>query len=795
MANSNFAVCLLMVSIGWGYRLEGEFSGMIEMEPPKKWLVFIETRIWRCMRHTLCTHPYSGNPLLFFRCITHISNPKTSCVVNHRRQYMGKKGNEVNFIVSSSEQPKLYPNCLKKTSESFKLSSRILIHKLFDTNLTIANFYHDGGRQMQPVNGNCQGFLTKFSLSYSNCTYVFCGKRFPWSIYTNSYEVALILSPIFSFEYTRIVVKVNPVDKSFITSNCAFHSAGQIDWGIFSVNTYHIRAEMLYSLHISLETMLTQGSNIFIYNGPAPLMPRLVPYKIVSGKMFYKTSTFQAFAIAISPKETGNIRLIYNIDQTHKFTSKLLPLNSQIDIKNNSGCGNMDISSWMCTLNMISPVKSYANLQILNPRFSGLFDNMYISVGIAVYNILQNKSTLVAHFYTNKAALQRNLTIISTENRLFVTFYAYSPFTLLSCTVIAKSSPCVGVFIGWYIRPSVAMMRHNVTKTTNYFGYDALSFAIYINVSAQCVVIHMIFLPNEYFEYYSITIKLEYRIMMSIHSQSSVHDIPPLWWQCHKIVMDGDFSYTYLGLNHDAQRRSFKSVGAIKQIDVSIYECGNRPYTIISLFDISCMYPCRNLYTIAPGDDFDISRCDICAYKWISTLQNRLWYMVLSGMNADLERINGERMLNITLSSPVSSVTSVDHFMFYVAHKTPSYYNEKRLMTVNFEREEQVWRAPRESLKLLKQTELYQILTVKPSIRINYAFLRANYEYLVHSFFVRNWSQGDAECRNRGAHLLTVYDKQELQFILNNIMRPLKVEHIFIGMKRMVILCASFFQI
>ena len=119
----------------------------------------------------------------------------------------------------------------------------------------------------------------------------------------------------------------------------------------------------------------------------------------------------------------------------------MLPLNSQIDIKNNSSCENMDISSWMCTLNMISPEKSSANLQILNLRFSGPFDNMYISVSIAVYNILQNKSTLVAHFNTNKAALQRNLTIIATENTLFVTFYAYSPFTLLSCTVIAKSSP------------------------------------------------------------------------------------------------------------------------------------------------------------------------------------------------------------------------------------------------------------------------------------------------------------------------------------------------------------------
>ena len=408
MANSDFAVCLLMVSLGWGYCLEGEILGLVEMEPPKKWLVFIETRIWRCMRHTVRTHRYSSDPLNLFRCITFIPNPKVSCVVYNRRQYLGTEGNEVNLIVSPSEIHEHYPNCLQKKSGSTELKSSIFIHKLFDINLTIANFYHDGGRQMQLVHGNCPGFLTKSSVNYKNCTNLFCGKRFPWSIYTNSYEAALILSPVLLLEYTNIVVKVSPLDKQFINCYCAIHSTGQhLDWGLYSVNTYHIRAEMLYSLHISFESMLKQGSNIIIYNGPDPLMSRLVPYKIVSGKIFYRTSTFQAFVIAVSAKKTANIRLIYNVDQTYAFNSTLLTFNRQIDIKNNSGCGNMDISSWMCTLRKVSPINSYASLQILNPRFTGPFDNMHISMGIVVYNVLKNKTNLVPHFYTNKAVLQK----------------------------------------------------------------------------------------------------------------------------------------------------------------------------------------------------------------------------------------------------------------------------------------------------------------------------------------------------------------------------------------------------
>ena len=98
-----------------GYRLEGEFSGLIEMEPPKKWLVFVEMSTLRCMRHTLRAQPYSGNTLNFFRCITHIQNPAMACVVYNRRQYLATKGNEVDLIVYPSILYEQDPKCLQKT--------------------------------------------------------------------------------------------------------------------------------------------------------------------------------------------------------------------------------------------------------------------------------------------------------------------------------------------------------------------------------------------------------------------------------------------------------------------------------------------------------------------------------------------------------------------------------------------------------------------------------------------------------------------------------------------------------
>ena len=59
------------------------------------------------------------------------------------------------------------------------------------------------------------------------------------------------------------------------------------------------------------------------------------------------------------------------------------------------------------------------------------------------------------------------------------------------------------------------------------------------------------------------------------------------------------------------------------------------------------------------------------------------------------------------------------------------------------------------------------------------------YEYTISSKMPSDTAY-DVWCGQNGASLLTIYDNQELRFVVENIMRPLKVEHIFAEITRPV---------
>ena len=241
-------------------------------------------------------------------------------------------------------------------------------------------------------------------------------------------------------------------------------------------------------------------------------MPRLDAYNDRFHKTLYRSSTFQVFVVSIIPKKFEDFRLIYKPDQM--FISNVVTATQRIQVQNNTGCGNRNINSWMCTLAIASPRSTHARLRILQMDFNGPFSDMFVSSGIAVYNVIKNNSNLVAHFCSDTSFLWRSLALTGTENRLFVSFYAYSPFALLSCSVIAESSPCVGRFIGWHIRPSITMMPHEVHRV----GYvDTVN--VKVDINSQCVAIHIIFTPDEYIPlFYMINIIFDYGGMLSVHA-------------------------------------------------------------------------------------------------------------------------------------------------------------------------------------------------------------------------------------------------------------------------------------
>ena len=758
--------------VSCAFPFENELPRIAEMQPPKRWLVFMEIRLWRCVGLAPPAQLSLGNLLDFLRCSTHIQPKKRCYHIKHYHMYLAIDGNAVDLIASYSLHGQhVQHHCLLKEKGALIPLMKISIHKMFALNLTVTNFYSKEKVYWQPMDGNCEGFFMIFSLLYNNCTNLYCGKRFPWSIYTRSNNIELKLSHASDPKRADIGVLVNLVDRHFVYSHCGTHGGGLIEWGDFEIRTYRIRTEMLNRLRISVESNSSKGSNILLYNGPSSMMPRLIAHKDRFYKALFKSSTFQVFVVSIISKKSEDFRLIYRSDQM--VVSNVVTVTQRIQVQNNTGCGNSNTNSWMCTLVIVSPRSTHARLRILHMDFNGPFSDMFVSSGIAVYNVMKNNSNLVAHFYSNRWFLRRSLTITGTENRLFVSVYAYSPFALLSCSFIAESSPCVGRFIGWHIRPSITMMPHEVHTVRNRYITN-----VEIDINYQCVAIHIIFTPNEYIpRCYVVNIIFDYPNMLSVHAYRE--SFPSRYERyCHISVPYGDFSYTH------NEVRSFKAVGIFKKIKLKTDECGNRPFTIITASHISCMYPCRDLYRTTHVETPDKLKCDICAYKWLDNLQNTHCYLISSNDTVVLERIKGTLPPTISLSTPISRGL-FGHLISYSVSKFLHQFHEDRLMGIRLNGGE-LWRVRRNSLVLLGRGQVMSVWTSPPSIHTKIIFHRGCYQYSIYELVIGTVSAAYAMCGRRGARVLTIDDNQELHFVLEYIMKPLKMERVLIGMKHKV---------
>ena len=70
-------------------------------------------------------------------------------------------------------------------------------------------------------------------------------------------------------------------------------------------------------------------------------------------------------------------------------------------LRNNSGCGNLNILSWMCTFNIISSRETQASVKIIQLDFAGPFADTHMPGGVAIYNVINNTANLVVHLFHN----------------------------------------------------------------------------------------------------------------------------------------------------------------------------------------------------------------------------------------------------------------------------------------------------------------------------------------------------------------------------------------------------------
>ena len=761
------------------YPLEHDISRITGVIPPKSWMVFMEARIWRCMPSIPHGHLPQNEVLDFLQCFRSVWRPQ-KCY----RYYISKR---IYFRLTISGymfgltdfRYEDYFNCQKRRHGQIN----IYVHKMFVVNITLSKFHVAGKHHIKLFQNGCIKSEMNFKISSDNCSYEYCGKRFPWTLFTcSNVAMAEISGKIAGWPSSLDIVVLFGVVGPNIYANRGFHFDGLTAWGHFQVLTYNIRIDMHYRIYIEFASEVDQPENILVYNGPWPGTPKVTAKQFSHQPKYYISSTFQLLLLVLQRK-ISDIGVIYKPHDSHESLTLSPP--QQLYLSNNTGCGN-SVKSWVCTFRIITPMGTYARLRVEDLTITGPYASTLESAGVGIYNIVNSTAILVAHLPNHVIP---NVTFAGTENQLLVSVYAYSPFAHLSGTFVAEINQCIGRYIDTYMRPCVYMLPH--------FN-DACNRGFYtsINVTSSCLVFHFVVPPNYLLRHrmFPIVIQLQYDGKLILDYKILYH--------CYEVRVYGNFEMISGHVSHS----SFRALGDFDNLSIKSLNnaCVYAPTTSLTLSRTSCVHPCQNV-NIAVFDQRAI--CDICKYHWLDSSRRHNTYQIVPNETVTLRHVFGDHHVVVWLASEVR-VNSGGHLITHRLVEFTQLFSQPRFIEVEL-REGSVWRAHKDSLtwipfysgdSSLQDMGLIPVTFDSPKVvrrgLYEYVILKGPPKYLVdmekhQRNFVREIITPDdwaytRWCEQYGGSLLTIYDSQELHFVIQRIMRPLKIEHIYIELNNPV---------
>ena len=375
-------------------------------------------------------------------------------------------------------------------------------------------------------------------------------------------------------------------------------------------------------------------------------------------------------------------------------------------------------------------------------------------------------------------ATDRALVITGTENELHMVVFSYSSFAVLSNHFSVDSSRCIGRFIGKFLRPSLLSIPHFSRSTSQ--GDTQKYFFIEFNVTRECLVVQILFLPVEYpvSLHTSITITFSYKQTLHITKYSMGNE-----YMVHSCDISGDYIRVQGGISFYISWMEI--IGA-----VDVIECWSASNSIINILKVhpdKCFLPCHiaNIPIITVNGNHEL--CDICTYEWIHNNEVYLLDYLPSYGSINFELMYGNSSsLQICIASARRSCCAKLVYCYFIM-KTRFKFSERRSIGASVYSTD-VWRTQR-----LRDAEFVE--HCKPNCWFPtedpVLFRCGAYEYIPRKTFhssrlTGNWSSTGYECASIGAQLLSVFDRRELTFIIQNIMTPYAIEHAFIGMQRKV---------
>ena len=222
------------------------------------------------------------------------------------------------------EDDACYPIYVRRDTHLY----RAAVHNLFTINVTFCEFALFGHNQLQLHPGDCSKAESILTYTSGEKMRQYCGKRYPWSIYSqsNKMELKLILymrddsTSIYKDTFDelnhliRISVELGLVDPF---PKQQWHPSAPLEWGEFSIAFHLITVDMWYKIRILVTTELLQASKFSVYDGPDIKMPKLVPYKMLSKKSHISPPHSKSFIYSFTIRQMCLRWTTPPIDYTH----------------------------------------------------------------------------------------------------------------------------------------------------------------------------------------------------------------------------------------------------------------------------------------------------------------------------------------------------------------------------------------------------------------------------------------------------------------------------------------------
>ena len=700
----------------------------------KPWIVFMERRVWLCGQ----TSSNTIGPYNFLRCLSCDGYRKSTCLYKlYFNCFIIKKGENVLHTRSPYMQGiniKLYVH------NSFSLNSTFTLLRLSSYNKNVVNHLDIS------INGTSQRHTED---------------RLPWIIVTKHTSAKLSLRGdsvqcFVDFEFgitQRLYYKRYPI-----------LSKDLIYYGYSQIQRIHIAVEIIARIRIGIYNC--RHCKLIAYDGPHEIFPVILRKTIGLRDISFCTSTHHGVVLVINETLFNLAHFRYDVMLVIHSSFTLGPP-AHVLFDNNTHCNNNSNTtiSQSCVYEFaaLDNVNIRLTLEVL--EISGKFQGTKFGAGVVVYNVMDGRQVKVAEWY---ASLQHfivgEIPITSTENKMYLVVFRYSPFSNIYMKAMLTTEYCTGLF--WGLSRSSITLMDDVTA-----GWDKSDSN---TTDRRCIRVHMMSLFHEKGMFPNINIRMKSNLMLMVQLQRI--SLIRLKQRCHHAIS----RYQDVTLvSHTQINRiwQYSYVGVVN--DVNLLRCSRNNIITVEVTVVQCEMPCNNILKHKLQQNVG-KICNFCKYMYVGRNGQTMRYVTLKRKG----------LLDLEVFAPNYGFVELVFSLDLMSHSKRLLIGIDRNQIIQLSSQTAVGMAfdSRHILGIPKNaiSDFYNDMkiTAGNGVGMNMYFDGRLHQVMMYNYYF-SWYSAAVKCSARGGHIIVIHSQDQYRFI-QEVIKTTVVGALLIGGKQQV---------